>query len=202
MKKKTTNNNQKFIPVSTSTNTDTKNSYTDNNVIQSTPQPVNRQITQLQPVTTENIDENGFITVGNRCSRYKPTVGISPGEGPVADTNHIPPKTYAKIHLQPKPPKPKEQIPMDLLNMTPNNDTEDEEFGPHIPHRLDQECKEILVDQIEESKNIVGVKPISHEDLDNEAADIRANSNDNDRKDNKFINESCSNKSSYEISKR
>ena len=93
--------------------------------------PTARQDTNLlpsangQPVTRDNIDENGFIMIQNRRRKIVPTIGISPGDGLAADSAVIPPITYSRIHLQARKKQPRERIPPELLNMTVDPDQDE-----------------------------------------------------------------------------
>ena len=142
---------------------------------------------QNQPVKTGQVDNEGFIIYRNRKHRHIPTVGISPGEGPVADTNTIPPISYSNVHLQPRQPKPRESIPEKLLNMTAESDTELEEDDTNSPSKMDTDDKNKLADHVEESKLIIGFKPITNKTLEEEAAEVASTANLEDRKDRSFI---------------
>ena len=61
-----------------------------------------------QQITREKVDQDGFIMIQNRCRKIVPTIGISPGNGPVADSTVIPPIAYSRIHLQPRQKKTRE----------------------------------------------------------------------------------------------
>ena len=110
-----------------------KLSHKDNNTNMDTQWPAARKEIVERPIPTitqDQIDEQGYIKVENRRRKVIPITDISPGAGPAADKDIVPPISYANIHLQPKRHPPKEEFKMEVLDITKNSNMNDDEDDP------------------------------------------------------------------------
>ena len=155
--------------------------------------PANRNKTPIIPTKpqTNEITDEGFIMVNNKKRSYKPTIGVSPGEGPLADPQIVPPLHYAKVLMGYKPnPKPVQFPPQILQSPTTQNDTETEnETDNDIEAEMDDDQIDEYRDKIEESKLSIGFKPITEKMIDREEAIIAETANEKVKRNKKTMRE-------------